>query len=114
MSELETLRRMLGFAPDSDGSKADEDLDAKLKYIIDSTTTRLNIIAGTSTVPVPLAHIVIDVACARFNRIGEEGMNSHSVKDESMSFSDDDFGPYMREINSYIDSTTKRGKVRFI
>lgn len=114
MSELETLRRMLGFAPISDGSEADEELDAKLKYILDSTSTRLTVIAGTNTVPVPLDHIVIDVACARFNRIGEEGMSSHSVKNESMTFTDDDFGPYMREINAYVDGTTKRGKVRFI
>lgn len=114
MGELETLRRMLGFSPLADGSEADRELDARLTYILESTTERLLVISGASTVPVPLAHIVIDVACARFNRIGEEGMTSHSVKDESMSFADDDFGPYMREINAYIDSTTKRGKVRFL
>ena len=114
MSELETLRRMLGFAPVSDGSDADIALDEKLIYILESSEARLLTIAGVSTVPAPLKHVVIDVSCARFNRIGDEGMSSHSVKDESMSYSDDDFAPYMREIDAYLSSTSKRGKVRFL
>ena len=114
MSELETLRRMLGFAPVSDGTEADTELDEKLIYILESTKSRLLTITECTTVPVPLSHIVIDVSCARFNRIGEEGMNSHSVKDESMSYTEDDFGPYMREIDAYLANTSKRGKVRFI
>lgn len=114
MGELETLRRMLGFAPNSDGTEADDELDKKLIYILESSEERLRVITGCPDVPPPLAHIVIDVSCARFNRIGDEGMNSHSVKDESMNYSDDDFAPYMREINSFLAATNKRGKVRFL
>jgi len=114
MSELATLRRMLGFAPTSDNTDADKALDEKLKYILETSATRLLTITRLSTVPAPLKHVVVEVAIARFNRIGEEGMQSHSVKDESMSYADDDFAPFMREIESYLSATTGRGRVRFI
>lgn len=115
MGELETLRRMLGFSPLSDGSEVDRELDAKLIYILESTERRLLTIIGYAETPAPLEHIVIDVSCARFNRIGEEGMTSHSVKDENVSYLEDDFAPYMREIDSFLASTSrKKGVVRFL
>ena len=69
-----------------------------------------------SEIPEALAYIVVEVAVARFNRIGSEGMSSHSVEGESISFSDDDFAGYKADIEAYLDeqSGTKRGRVRFL
>ena len=55
------------------------------------------------------------MAVIRYNRIGSEGMSSHSVEEETVAYADNDFAGYMSEIEAYLDEqqTTKRGRVRF-
>ena len=105
---LENLKIMLGI----EGT----DLDAKLKLIISNTTARLKLLLGGMEPPEDMDHIIMEVAIARFNRIGSEGMTSHSVEGESTNYGEDDFGPYMDEIQAYLDTQKEstRGKVRFL
>lgn len=107
---LEDLKLLLGIPED------DTTLDPKLNLILSSTTSRLKALLGGQDPPGELEYIIIDVAVIRYNKIGSEGLSSHSVEGESLSFSNNDFEPYMEDIQSYLDSQkdVKRGKVRFL
>ncbi|MFR2405562.1 MAG: phage head-tail connector protein [Eubacterium callanderi] len=52
----------------------------------------------------------------RFNRIGSEGLSSHSVEGESLSFSDNDFSGYQEDIQVFLNAqkNARRGRVRFL
>ena len=67
-------------------------------------------------VPDDLKYIVTDVSIMRFNRIGSEGLSSHSVEGESLSFASNDFEPYLDDIQSYLNAQKEatKGKVRFL
>lgn len=118
MSMLSNLKLMLGIT--------DTDRDDLLNYILESTSQRLvnllgiyPVLSTSNAVPEALNHIVVDVSCARFNRIASEGMRSDSVEGESISFYDHDFDPYKDEMSAWLamqDETVAggRGKVRFI
>ena len=106
---LENLKMLLGL--ENDDSK-----DDLLSLIISLVSARLKILLGGVEPPEELEHIIVDVAIARFNRIGSEGLSSHSVEGESLSFAENDFDPFMSEIQAYLDGQkdNSRGKVRFI
>lgn len=108
-STLMTLRTLLGIPDDS--------RDALLTTIVSAVQARLLLLlGGASEVPEGLAYIVPEVAVIRYNRIGSEGMSSHSVEGETVAYADNDFAGYMGEIEAYLDEqqTTKRGRVRFL
>lgn len=108
-STLMTLRTLLGIPDDS--------RDALLMTIISAVQARLLLLlGGASEVPESLAYIVPEVAVIRYNRIGSEGMSSHSVEGESIAYADNDFSGYLGEIEAYLDEqqSTKRGRVRFL
>ena len=107
---LDILKGMLGIEPN------DTDLDTKLQWLLKSTTQRLKILLGNIEPPEELQYIIIDVAIIRFNRIGSEGLTSHSVEGESLSFTDDDFKGYKDDIQAFLDTQkeSKKGKVRFL
>lgn len=103
---LEQLRALLGV----------EGKDDLLKIIISNTTARLKLLIGGIDPPDELNHIVVEVSIIRYNRIGSEGLSSHSVEGESLSFNDNDFAGYMDEIDAFNakNKESKLGKVRFI
>ena len=107
---LENLKLWLGIPAE------DTELDEKLLLIVKSTTARLKLLLGGIDPPEEMDHIVLDVAIMRFNRLGSEGLSSHSVEGESLSFSDSDFDGFSAEIQAWIDGQKEstRGKVRFI
>ena len=107
---LNDLKMMLGL------SRFDNDLDDKLELIISNTRARLKLLLGGIEPPKSMDHIILEVSIIRFNRIGSEGMTSHSVEGESYSFADGDFNGYSDEIQAFLDSQkdSTRGKVRFI
>lgn len=107
---LEDLKVLLGIATD------DVSVDAKLKLILSHATARLTLLLGGIEPPESLEHIILEVAIIRFNRIGSEGMSSHSVEGESNSFSDNDFAAFADEIQAFLDSQkdSTRGKLRFL
>lgn len=105
---LDDLKLMLGI----DGN----DRDALLNLIISSVTARLKNLLGGIEPPEDMQHIILEVSIIRFNRIGSEGMDSHTVEGESQQFTDNDFSGFMDEIQAFLDSQkeSKRGKVHFL
>ena len=105
---LEDIKTLLGL----EGSER----DALLQTIISITTSRLKVLLGVQTVPEELSYIITEIAVIRYNRIGSEGLSSHSVEGESQSWSDTDFTPYQEEIDAYkaAQQTPARGRVRFL
>jgi hypothetical protein len=96
---------------------ADDSVKARLQTIVDITSDRLKNRLGTDEVPSALAYIVTEVSVIRFNRIGSEGLSSHTVEGESMGWTEDDFAAYETDIQAWIDENkgaSRRGRVRFI
>ena len=107
---LENLKIMLGIDLD------DTSIDDRLRLILSNTTSRLKMLLGGVDVPEEMEYIILEVATARYNRVGSEGLSSHAVEGETLSFTENDFSPYMDEIQAYLDAqnTATRGKVRFL
>lgn len=107
---LNDLKLMLGIALDETSR------DDLLNLLISTATARLTLLLGGIEPPASMAHIIREVAIIRFNRIGSEGMNSHSVEGESLSFGDSDFSNYADEIQAYLDTQkdSARGRLRFL
>ena len=107
---LNELKLMLGI------DVTDNDMDEKLKLILSTATARLKLLLGGIEPPDSMNHIIREVAIIRFNKIGSEGMASHNVEGESLSFNEDDFAAFADEIQAYLatQTTSVRGKVRFL
>lgn len=107
---LNDLKLMLGIDAE------DSTEDAKLKLIISDATARLKTLLGGIQPPESLNYIIRDVSIIRFNKIGSEGMASHSVEGESLSFAVDDFSGFADDIQAFLDTQKEsvRGKVRFL
>lgn len=107
---LENLKVMLGITSD------DKSRDALLLLIISTTTARLKTLLGGVEPPDSLEYIIREVSIIRFNRIGSEGMESHTVEGESQQFTDNDFAGFMDEIQAFLETQkdSVRGKVRFL
>ena len=97
-------------------SEVDGQMRAKLDLILAGATARLKLLLGGAEMPDEMRHIVLDVAAARFNRIGSEGLSGHTVEGESLSFTDNDFAQFMDEIAAWLQMQEggKRGKLVFI
>lgn len=107
---LNDLKLLLGLPLD------DTSRDDLLSRIISMTTARLKLLLGGDEPPAEMDHIILDVAVIRFNRIGSEGMTSHSVEGEALNFVEDDFAQFADEIQAWLDQQESgtRGKVRFL
>lgn len=107
---LDKIKLLLGFT--------DDDRDELLELIIELTTSRLRQkLGGIEAVPEDLDYIVEEVSIIRFNRIGSEGLTSHIVEGESLTFSDNDFDGFKEDIQSYLDrqnENPKKGGFRFL
>lgn len=105
---LQTIRLML--------DQRDEANDDQLKAILKLTQARLLVLLGVQTVPEELSYILVEVAIKRFNRIGSEGVASHSIEGESMTFTDDDFAPFEDDMQAWRSKQhdQKKGRVRFL
>lgn len=95
---LDDLKRMLGLA-----SREDGELDRKLEWILDTTRARLKVLLGGIEPENDLDYIIMEVAIVRYNRIGSEGFQSHTVEGESVGFLSSDFDAYMDDIQAYKD-----------
>ena len=99
---LEDLKRMLGLS----GQK-DEELDQKLNWIL----------LGGIDPEDDLNYIITEVSIVRYNRIGSEGFQSHTVEGESVGFLNSDFDAYMDDIQAYKDAKNidvSKGGIRWI
>ena len=90
-----------------------EELINRIAYM---TEQRLKVLISSEEVPYELSYIVVEVSVARFNRIGSEGLSSHNVEGEQMTWSNDDFKSYTKDIETYLKnkSNSTQGRVRFI
>lgn len=108
---LEQVMILLGI------SDPTEEVTSLLNTIISITSQRLLLRLGVSDVPAELEYIVVEVSIVRYNRIGSERLSSHNVEGESMSWnSEDDFKPYLSEINAWLDKQTTSdyvGRLKF-
>ena len=111
LEELKSeLKILLGISED------DEAEDAKWLLILKATKNRLKYLLGGLEPPEEMSYIILDVSIIRFNKIGSEGLSSHTVEGESQSWSSNDFAGYMDDIQAYLDSQkeTTKGRVKFL
>jgi hypothetical protein len=93
----------------------DTDQDEKLKLIISTARDRLKLLLGGIEPPATMDYIIREVAVVRFNKIGSEGLGSHTVEGESLTFTVDDFAPYSSEIQAFLETQkSAKGMVRFL
>ncbi len=90
---LDQVKTLLGLS--------DESQDEKLKSVITLTSARLASLLGVKDVPEEMQYIAIEASIRRFNRIGSEGMSSHNVEGESVSYRDNDFADFMDDIQAW-------------
>lgn len=107
MTIIEQIKQLLG---DIEGK------DALLETIVTLTENRLKLLLGVDEVPFELEYIVVNIVVSRFNRIGSEGVSSHSVGGESMSFNENDFSEFENDISAWKEAHTEStiGKVKFL
>lgn len=107
---LENLKTLLGI------QEGDTSQDKKLNLILDATKRRLKFLLGGIEPPEEMSYIILDVSVIRFNKIGSEGLSSHTVEGESQSWSTNDFAGYMDDIQAYLDSQKEvtKGRVKFL
>ena len=114
MSALSTdgmiVARMLGLSNVDDSTVINV-----IEDCVDVATSRLLVRIGADAVPEQLGYIVREVAVRRYNRIGSEGVASHTVEGESMSWNEDDFEPFEADINAYLAANhAGRPKIQFL
>lgn len=96
------------------------DIDGKLEVIERYTNKRLSALMQVQEVPEEFEYISYEVTLKRFNRIGQEGMQSYSQEGLSMAFPDSDFSEYQNEIDEFKRKgqeelyKPKRGVVTFL
>lgn len=92
MSLTEDIKSLLSGTPDE-----------RLEVIEKRTCERLLVIIDSNLKEVPpeLDYIVMDVVLKRFNRIGQEGMQSYSQEGLSMTFAESDFDEFIDDIKRW-------------
>lgn len=107
---LEELKVLLGIEAE------DKTRDSLLTLILNNTQKRLQTLLGGIEPPESLQYVIVEVATIRFNRIGSEGLTSHSIEGETQSFADNDFDAFSGDIQAFLDSQKEstRGKVKFL
>lgn len=107
MAIIDDVTALLGFS--------DEKYNKTLDVIIRLTTNRLKTLLDVEEVPTELEYIVTEVSIVRYNKIGSEGVTSHSVEGETMSFSDNDFKGYLDDIEAWKNKKNEvKGVVKFL
>lgn len=107
MAIIDDVAVLLGFP--------EEKPNRTLDVIIRLTTNRLKTLLDVEEVPNELEYIITEVSIVRYNKIGSEGVTSHSVEGETMSFSDNDFKGYLNDIEAWKNKKNEvKGVVKFL
>lgn len=117
MAETEDLKNLkVLLAMEGDNSR-----DTLLNLIIDNTEASLKVKLhrkAKDDIPAELNYILLEVAVRRFNRFKNEGMSHYSQENETITFKDDDFDDFLKDIADWLsdeeDKPTSLGKVSFI
>lgn len=110
MGDTDTLSKVLTLLD----SSVDEIL---VMSIVDLVEAQLAVRVNEECIPDCLKYVVINVAIARYNQIGDEGKSSMTVEGESASWLTDLFAPYEKDIQAYKDNRDKASngvRVRFL
>lgn len=99
---IEDLKLLLGM------EDTDKKTEQQLQLILNATKQRLKFLLGGLEPPEEMEYIILDVSVIRFNRIGSEGLSSHSVEGESLSWSENDFAGYMDDIRLTAPASSSR------
>lgn len=107
MAIIDDVTALLGFSEEKPNNTLD--------VIIRLTTSRLKTLLDVEEVPTELEYIITEVSIVRYNKIGSEGVTSHSVEGETMSFSDNDFKGYLNDIEAWKNKKNEvKGVVKFL
>lgn len=103
---LSDLKLMLGI--DSE--------DKRLELIIADARAQLKTRLGGIEPPDSLDYIIRGVSISRYNKIGSEGLTSHIVEGEHLTFAASDFDEYADDIQAFLETQKEsaKGKVRFL
>lgn len=90
--------------------------DKRLELIIADARAQLKNRLGGIEPPADLDYIIRGVSISRFNKIGSEGLTSHTVEGESLTFAASDFDEYADDIAAFLASQKEsaKGRVRFL
>ena len=90
--------------------------DKRLELIIADARAQLKNRLGGIEPPESLDYIVRGVSIARYNKIGSEGLTSHTVEGESLTFAASDFDEYADDIAAFLatQKESAKGRVRFL
>ena len=92
-----------------------EDIELQIHDICEDTESQLCVMLNEDAVPDQLGYIVVAVSVKRYNRIGSEGASSHSVESEKLTWNEDPFAEYMKDIEAWKNAHSGYGMhVRFI
>lgn len=107
MDFLAVIKRRLGIAKD------DHLQDELIQDLVDATDAQFKLLTGATVIEDKYHFIIVDIAVKRFNRLGSEGMTVETVEGHSMTFSDNDFEPYLAllERDFDLDNRRERGRV---
>lgn len=95
---------------------SETDVDKRLELIIQNAQNQLiaYLPDQVELVPAALQYIVCELAVARFNRLGNEGMASYSQEGESITYGED-ISSYLPAIQAWIKNQEGcSGVVRFL
>ncbi|PZL71720.1 hypothetical protein CI088_12025 [Enterococcus plantarum] len=99
----------------------DTDLDSQLTDFIKRTTQQLNVRLGfLEAVPDVLSYIVVECTIKRFNRKGNEGMNSYGQEGETINYGklldefQDDIDAWKSKEEAKKNVSPRKGVARFI
>lgn len=102
---LGQIKSLLGF---TDGTK-----DELLNQIIGIVESRLKLkLGGLDVVPPALKYIVVEASIIRYNRISSEGASKHSVDGFSTEYLEDDFTPFLDDIQEWLEQNSEDGKAK--
>lgn len=90
----------------------DNKQDDVISALEEMTRNQLSMMVDERSVPPPLEAVVLPVTLARFNRLGNEGMQSYSQEGESITYPASDFNEYADVIDRY-NTERKRGRIVF-
>ena len=90
--------------------------DKRLELIIADARAQLKNRLGGIEPPESLDYIVRGVSISRYNKIGSEGLKSHTVEGESLTFADSDFDEFADDIAAFLETqkASAKGRVRFL
>ena len=81
--------------------------DELLTEIVNIIEEKILSYMQVKTIPNNLSWIVIEMAIARFNRIGSEGLTTESVDGKQNSYVEDELAQYKHYLNEYMRQNTK-------